>query len=66
MLTGQLFNTPVSITEDIDLQYSLDFSTDFVVGLRDGMIHVLSTLSINQYDVLATAGDNGVPRRFSR
>ena len=57
---------PHMFTVLLDLYYTLDFSTDFTVGLRNGMLETYDTLSLTQYDVLATAGDNGRPQRFSK
>ena len=53
------------VTVALDLHYTLDFSTDFVVGNRDGLLKTNSDLALSQYDILATAGDNGIPQRFS-
>ena len=65
-----LLNNPkymqiVTFSVLLDLYYTLDFSTDFAVGLRNGMLETYDTLSLTQYDVLGTAGDNGSPQRFS-
>ena len=57
--------TCVDITVALDLHYTLGFSTDFTVESRNGMIKTNSHLALSQYDVLATAGDNGIPQRFS-